>query len=289
MKNNFTFRTISISLILLVLFVSFTGCCKECCSPSIEVGMIKPNAGALSHYQPNKIQMWTWEPRTKFPQNPNKQITGSQLESSRPYLSKAEVTNYSDVDVNGVTVAFYWASFGLFDKGTPIGAVAVDLPANSSKWVSSPWTFTLGEKNIYSLCLTTRVFHPCDTQLENNYCYRNFAIVVLPWPWKIYAYPFTVDFSEHGGRMALQIEAPDGIRASVREQIGEGAVDSLGGTKAVKEFDVKRGVPQNLSLVIENVGADFKRGDTFDVTLRGMQNDREVSSFTVRFQVGAER
>lgn len=278
MKNNFNFKTISISLISLVLLLSFMGCCERCCSPSIEVSVSTP------------IEVWTWDPITKFPRNPNVQITGFTLESLRPYLARVKVTNHSDVEVRGATVVFYWAGFGLFDSGTPIGAVAVDLPKRNFEWVRSPWSFTLGEKQQYHLCLAARVFHPCDTNLKNNRCWRNFLVAVLAWPLpKMYAYPFVVDFSKLDGRLTLKIEAPDGIRAHVvPKELPEGAIDSMRGTKAIEQLVVRRGIPQNLSLVIENIGADFKPGDTFDVTVRGMQNDKEVSSFTVRFQVGKQ-
>lgn len=290
MKNNSTLKTISIGLISLVLLISFMGCCEECCSPSIEVGVIKPGAGALSHYQPGMIEMWTWDPITKFPRNPNLKLTDLKLDPLRPYLAKAKVTNYSDVEVRGVTVAFYWASFGLFDRGTPIGAVAVDLPPNSTRLVSSPWSFTLGEKDAYSLCLSVRVFHPCDRQLENNYCYKNFIVAVLPWPWKIHAYPFVVDFSELEGRVEFRVEAPDGIQARVVPKPIRGeAVPGLENMRAIKDLVVERGIPHELSLVIENQGAAFNRGDTFDVTVTALQQNREVSSFTVNFKVGQDR
>jgi hypothetical protein len=278
MKNHITIKTMLLSSTLLVLLPAFTGCCQRCCSPSIEVSVSRP------------IELWTWDPITKFPREPNIKVTSSTLKSLRPYLARVKVTNHSDVAVRGATVVFYWAGFGLFDKGTPIGAVAVDLPKRNSEWVRSPWSFTLGETREYHLCLAARVFHPCDTNLQNNRCWRNFLVAVLPWPWpKLYAYPFVVDLAEHEGRIAFEVEAPDGVRARViRKQVPEGPIDTLRGTEAVEHIVVERGVPQDMSLVIENVGADFKPGDTFDVTVTGTQNGQEVSSFTVRFQVGRE-
>lgn len=277
---------IIISLFVLCLF-SFTSCCKKCCSPSIEVGLSDP--GEISHYCKN-FEIWTWEPITLFPRNPNIKISGSELQPLRPYLAKAMVTNYSDEEVRGVTVVFYWASFGLFDQGTPIGAVAVDLPANSSEWVSSPWSFTLGETKAYHLCLSVRVFHPCDTELKNNYCWRNLLILRIPWPFKFYAMPFIADFSKFDGRLALKIAAPEGIRAHiVPKPFPIGELDTLEEIKVIKELDVRRGVPQELSLVIENVGADFNLGDTFDVKVVAIQEDIEVSSFTVRFEISEKQ
>lgn len=281
----------NITIIVLVilcsgLVLSFSGCCKRCCSPSVEVGVL--DRGAKHHYCPDKIEMWTWDPITSFPRNPNQKLTSWDLQPLRPYLAKAQVTNFSDVEVRGVTVAFYWASFGLFDWGTPIGAVGVDIPPKSSQLVSSPWCFTLSEAKVGHLCLAVRVFHPCDTDLLNNYCYVNFRILVLREPWKLYVVPFTVDFRDVRGALKLEVEVTD-PRARARivaEALQEGAPPQPIDVKSIQKYDVKPGIPQDLSLVIENVGGGFKPGESFDVTVSAIHQDGTVASFTVSCEIG---
>ena len=282
---------ITISLITLGLLLALPGCCKKCCSPSIEVGLCEPPGnpqwGCLGCG--NKMEIWTWDPITLFPSKPNVQFTGYQLKVLRPYLPKVEVTNYSDVEVRGVTVAFYWASFGFFDRGTPIGAVGVDLPPNSSEWVRGPWSFVLGTHEERHICLAARIFHPCDTELGNNYCWRNFLIVLIPWPLEIYEVPFRVDFQKIEGDIKIQINAPEGIRARVvaRQAYVEAADPAQQKEiKGLANVKVKKGVPQELSLLIENAGAEYKEGDTFDITANAVQNGEMVSSFTVQCKVG---
>ncbi|UCD38276.1 MAG: hypothetical protein JSW54_02000 [Fidelibacterota bacterium] len=244
----------------------------------------------MTYHYCRGFEVWTWDPITRFPRDPNKQVVGSYLQTSQPYLFKAMVHNYSDVEVRGVNVVFYWASFGLFDRGTPIGAVAVDLPPDTSQLVSSPWSFVLGDADSSSVCLSVRIFHPCDTELGNNHCWRNLCIVALPWPWEFYVTPFVADFTTLEGRLTLKVEAPLGIRASVVPKLlPRREVKSMEGIKTIDALDIKRGVPQDLALVIENVGAEFARGDTFEVTVSAMHNEREVSSFTSLFRVGETR
>jgi len=272
-----------ISLIFLV-----SGCCKRCCSPSIEVGVLKP--GDTQHYQPNKIQIWTWSPLTNFPSNPNIQVMGNQLLPLRPYLPKVEVTNFSNVEARAVSVTFYWANFGLFDIGTPIGSVAVDLPANKSSWVNGPAAVTLGNRNMYHICLSARVFHPCDTDLRNNYCFKNFQIIVLPWPWKIYVVPFTIDFRELAGRIVLKVEPSDPriVAHITPDSTMEGSKTEIPTRNFIDKVDVVAGKAGNYSLILENTG-DLKLGETFEITVSADQNDKTVASFTTRFQAGEKK
>jgi hypothetical protein len=209
-------KIITVSMVTLWLLLALPGCCKKCCSPSIEVGICEPPGEAYSCGGcGSNMEIWTWDPITLFPANPNIQVTSYQLKPLRPYLPKVKVTNYSDVEVRGVTVAFYWASFGFFDRGTPIGAVGVDLLPKGSQWVNGPWSFVLGEQEERHICMAARVFHPCDTELKNNSCWRNFLIIILPWPLEIFEVPFMADFKEDTGPMKIEIDAPEGIRVRV--------------------------------------------------------------------------
>jgi hypothetical protein len=281
--NNTLLKYVILCIICIAQILSLA-CCKEPCSSSVEIGMHPPNSWANG----NKIKLLTWEPITLFPRHTNKEVTGFYLEALRPYLPKAEVTNYSDVEVRGITVVFYWASFGLFDRGTPIGAVAVDLPPKTSKWVRGPWSFILSEGPKFGLCLSVRVFHPCDTNLENNDLWRNWLIVAIDWPLKAWIIPFVVDFTELEGPLSLKIDAPDGINAYVIPKslpMGEISPTKLQGFKAIKDLRVQREIPQELSLVIENTGARFKPGDSFNINVAAMQDGKEVSNFTVQFDV----
>ena len=51
---------------------------------------------------------------------------------------------------------------------------------------------------------------------------------------------------------------------------------------------VTKGEPEELYLLIKNEGAKFKPGETFDVSVKAMEEEREVSGFTVKFEVGEE-
>lgn len=289
MKNNFILKMIALAVFFLAFLLIFTCCRERCCCPSVEVGLEAYSSGCCKDFQ-----IWTWDPITNFPINPNKNLPlSSKLQPLRPYLFKTRVTNYSDVEVRGVTVVFYWTEFGLSDVGTPIGAVAVDLPERSSRWVSSPWSFILGEKkDSTKICPTVRVFHPCDTDSNNNYCLYNFYVIdTLKISWIYYAVPFVVDFRELSGNIKLKIESPDQrARALVFPRpLQEGPLPELPGINPIEEFPVEAGIPQDFSLVVENIGKDFKKGDTFDVNVRAIHEGQEISSFIVRYQVGEER
>ena len=176
-------------------------------------------------------------------------------------------------------------------NGTPLGAAALDIPANSSRWVRSP-SFLAGLPGGPSevhRCLFAQVFHPCDTELLNNCGYNNFVVVAVLRSWNIHHLPFTAHFANKDGPLTLAFEAPDGVNVHVvRGRLPEGPADAFEERETIQRLFVKRGVPQELSLVVENAGADFGPGDTFDVTVKALHNQREVSSFTVRFQVGEQ-
>jgi hypothetical protein len=284
---------ITLSLITLGLLMTLSGCGKECCCPSVEVGLCEPPG------HPNwfwgcggcgtNMQIWTWDPITRFPRNPNVNATGSALIPGRPYLAKVKVNNYSNVQVRGVDVGFYWASFGWFDRGTPIGSVGVDLPPNGSKWVSGPPSMVFRETN--RICLWARIFHPCDTRLRNNWCLKNLWIANIVWPLlKPFVVNFVADFQMEDRELKIEIIAPRGINARVvPRQVTEEEVDpaKLKEIKGLAKVNVKKGVPQEFSLVIENVDAQYKEGDTFDITANALQNGEVVSSFTVQCKVKA--
>lgn len=282
-------KIVVLSVMVLALAFAVTDCCKKCCSPSIEVGFCPPGATWGCGSCPD-FQLWTWNPITWFPRSPNLDVTGNPIQALRPHLIKVRVNNYSDVPVRGTTVVFYWASLGFFDCGTPIGAVAVDLEANGSRMVHSPWCFTLGATGgpIFKpkICIGVRVFHPCDKDLRNNRCWMNLFIQKIFWPFKVYIIPFVVDFKELDGDLTFKIDTPAGIRARiVGEELNEGPVEEMPVVKALSKLTVKQGVPMTHSLVVTNEGANFKPGDTFDVTVRALQQNKEVSSFTVQFKV----
>ncbi len=283
-------KVIILSVMVLALAFAVNGCCTKCCSPSIEVGICAPPPSTpipCDNLQ-SKFQLWTWNPITNFPGNTIVPVLppGIILPLT-PYLPKVEVTNYSNVEVRGVTVVFYWAAFGLFDYGTPIGAVGVDFLPNESKWVRGPWSFVVGGNSTsepHHICLAARVFHPCDTWLTNNYAWANFGIVSLSPFWKIHEVPFNAGFQRATGPIELKIDAPKGIRAWV-VPLQEGNIENIEKTGLTK-LDVKQDINQELSLIIENAGANDKEGDTFDVTVSALQKEELISSFTVRFKIG---
>ncbi len=279
-------KIVVLSVMVLALTFAVTDCCKKCCSPSIEVGFCKEPP---PHRQCGctGFRLLTWQPITLFPRHTDLDVTGTPLQPLRPYLMKVKVTNFSNVPVRGVMAAFYWASFGLFDRGTPIGSVGVDLKANETKYVRSPWSFVLGGGTIgTSICYSVRVFHPCDTNLRNNYCFINLKILHIIWPFKYFVVPITVDFRELDGDLTFKIDTPPGIGARiVSEELNEGPVEEMPVVKALTKLTVKQGVPMTHSLVVTNEGANYKPGDTFDVTVRAFKNDSEVCSFTVQFKV----
>jgi hypothetical protein len=277
-------KIIALSVLILALVFSVTNCCVKCCSPSIEVGLCDP---AQIRHGCSDFQILTWDPITRFPRNPNVLVSGSSLQALRPYLFKTKVTNFSDVDVRGVTVVYYWAAFGLFDRGTPIGAVGVDLKANESKWVRSPWSFALKSASANHLCVSVRVFHPCDKVLDNNYCWRNLQIIRLKWPLEFYMVPFVVNFREFEGKLRFEINAPNGIDVRIIDKTIEkkGVVETIPAAKTLDSMTVKANVTKELSLLVINKGADYKSGDKFKVTVRAYKGKKETSSFTVQFEV----
>jgi len=286
-RTGITLGLVSAAFILLLT----AGCIPKPCSPSIEVKAIDPNAdGTYWHHQPAKIKIMTWNPVTLFPQPPKVEVPGYEHEPFRPYLAKVEVTNESDVEVRGVTVVFYGSDFGLVDySSTPFGAVAVDLPPKSTKWVNCPWFFALPEEENKHLCVMYRIFHPCDTNLENNWATRNigfFGYATLVYQ----VAPFVVDFAEYDGAITFDFETPEGISAEVvRGKLTEGPSEVAPKGETVREMKVKPGEPEELYLVIKNEGAKFKPGETFDVTVKAVGKEKEVvSEFTVRYEVGEE-
>jgi hypothetical protein len=111
-------------------------------------------------------------------------------------------------------------------------------------------------------------------------------ILKIKWPLKYYAVPFVVDFKELDDELEFKINAPAGIQAQViAEQMDEGVIEAFPQVKSIKALRVAPGEPQNLNLVIENVGAEYKPGDIFDVSVSAFKGDKEVSNFMVQFQV----
>jgi len=263
-----------LSVIAMMLSFAVEDCYAECCTPCIEVSVCRPPAGCQG------IEIWTWNPITSFPQNPNIHVPGNNIQSMHPYLFKAWVKNESNVEVHGVQVVFYWASWGLFDTGTPIGSVAVDLAPNQSRLVSSPWTFDLNPEHI---CVGVRIFHPCDKNLTNNYCQMNLNIVKVKSPVGNVIVPFTMDFNEIEGQVDLKIEAPRGIEVKIVPRRGMDMTIKYENSNM--NMAVKPGFVKEYSLVIKNAGAKFKPGDSFDVTVKAFHKGEEISSFTVRAEV----
>lgn len=274
MRGDYTVKTAALGLVCLAVVVVGAGGC-ECCPSTIDVGVS------------GELELWTWDPVTEFPATPNKKVDGSELKPLNLYLAKVQVTNNSKVeDIRGAQVAFTWARLGLFDEGTPVGSVGVDLTRGETKWVSSPWFPTGFNTELAHRCFSVRVFHPCDKDLDNNWRQRNIDIEVLGALWQHHIVGFVADFTELDGRLALKVEAPDGVRAYVaREALPEGAAETVKQGAGIDALSVKRGVPQKLSLIVENVGAKFKPGDKFNVTVSAVQDKKEVSRFTVEFQV----
>jgi|GEM_PF-1949539 len=293
MRNKFNPTVATLGLVSVVFILLLTaGCIPKPCSSSIEVKAIDPEPdGSYHHYRSDKTKIKTWDPVWKFPRNPNKDVTGYVLEPFRPYLARVEVTNESDVEVRGVTVVFYASAFGLFDySSTPFGAVAADIPAESTVWVNCPWFFMLPEEETKHLCVTYRIFHPCDTILENNWCSRNLVIYVVPQLFVYHVTPFVVDFVEFDGAVTLETEIEkEGISAEVvRGDLIEGPAETAPKAETLREMKVKPGEPEDLYLVIKNEGAKLKPGETFDVTVKAMAEKRVISEFTVQYEVGEE-
>lgn len=275
MKN---LKVIIVSVIALALCFAVSGCCG--CKPSIDVSVCKPPCQGCP-----AIEVLTWEPITKFPESPNIQDNSGILQSYRPYLFRALVKNESNVWVRGVQVVFYWASWGLFDynTGTPIGSVAADLAPNQSTWVRGPWSFVL---NPATICVTVRIFHPCDKNLSNNFCFRNFCIQTMKYPFTALALPFTMDFSALEGQLDFKIDAPKGIDARIlAREVQEEEAMALKEEKGTMNMAVKPGFVRKCTLVITNVGADYQPGDSFDVTVSAFQQDKLISSFTVKVEI----
>ena len=213
MNTNSLVRISTLGVIALGMLLSSAGC--RCCCPSIDVGLSR-----------DPLTVHTWKNPGQFPRSPNVLVTGSKLERGRPYLAQATVTNYSDVPVRGATVVFSWAGFGWTpwcckgghwgrNPGTPIGAVAVDLPKTGSVVARSPAFFIPFGKDPVHTCLFARVYHPCDKRCSNNIRQRNLDWVLLPSKWKYFVLPFIADFPEIEGRVAYKIQPPQGVRAYV--------------------------------------------------------------------------
>ena len=271
-------KVIILSVIALALCFTVADCYAGCCEPCIEVSVCNPPCPGC-----NPIEVWTWDPVSLFPQNPNLQILGSNIQANRPYLFKAWVKNNSNVEVHGVQVVFYLASWGLFDTGTPIGSVAVDLLPNQSRLVSGPPTSNLNPAHV---CVGVRIFHPCDKNPGNNYCQRNLNILKIKHPFGVFAVPFKMDFNEIEGQLDFKIEAPAGIEAKIvtRELQRETGM-ALTEEKGITNLLVKPGFVKQCTLVIRNVGAKFKLGDTFDVTVSAFHKSELISSFTVKAEI----
>lgn len=277
MNKNFVLKTTVSSVISVAFLLSCPGCVR-CCRPTIDVGVSCA-----------KFKMLTWNPVARYPQSPNVTVSGSNIEGGQPYLAEVTVVNNSPVEVRGATVVFAWANFGHFDRGTPIGAVAVDVPPKQEVRVRSPGTLPLSAVGKKHVCLSARVHHPCDSNAANNICFRNFTIVGLPWPWKYFVVPFATDFADADGGVTYRIEAPRGVRARVvRDRLPRGPAEELKAVRAVEKLAVQPGVPQELALVVENMGADFNPGDTFEVKVTALREQREINSFTIQFEVGGQ-
>jgi hypothetical protein len=266
----------------------FTGCCSQkCCSPSIEVGVIPPNA-PYNHYTYSNIRLWTWDPITRYPQSPNIEILGYSIDAFKPYLVETQVQNFSDVAVRDVAVGFYWAYAGWFDTGVPIGVTSVNLTPKQIKWVRSPTTVPLSGPNPFDMCLAVRIFHPCDTDTENNWFWKNFTIRRIILANKVAVFTFTVDFNEFEGRLTYKVDTKADVQTYIMPRVFENEMitaKDVEGVKSMPFIEVKKGVPQKLSLVVDYSKMNLKVGDTFDVTAIAMDGDKEVNQFTVQFKV----
>lgn len=96
--------------------------------------------------------------------------------------------------------------------------------------------------------------------------------------------------------MPLRIHAPAEVQARlVRDPLAAGEATNLKAVESIAELIVAPGFPEELFLAVENVGAQFPPGDTFDVIVGAFEYDghrcqqREVSSFTVRFELGEDQ
>lgn len=278
-------KVIILSVMVLALAFSVTNCSTKCCSPCLEVSLCK----GLWQGCRTPIQVLTWEPIFWFPQSPNIAGNWGNLQVMRPYLFKVWVTNESNVAVHGVQVVFYWKSWGFSDtdSGTPIGSVAVDLAPNQSKWVRSPWSFVLNPTDI---CVTVRIFHPCDTILENNFCWGNFHRHEIKYPFEnVEIVPFKVDFNELEGQLDYKFEAPAGIDVKIVDrdlpEVETMNVAAFKEQKGVTNMSIKPGFVKRCALLIRNVGANFKPGDKFDVTVKAFLKDKLISSITVNAEI----
>lgn len=275
MKN---VKVIMLSVMVLALVFAVADCYAGCCEPCIDVSVCTPPCPGC-----NSIEVWTWNPVNLFPQNPNLQIAGCNIEANRPYLFKAWVKNNSNIEVHGVQVVFYWASWGLFDTGTPIGSVAVDLLPNQLRLVSGPPTSDLNPAHV---CVGVRIFHPCDKNLGNNYCQRNLNIVNSAYPFTAVVLPFIMDFNELKGKLNFKIEAPRGIYARIiTREVKEEETTRLKDEKGVESLEIKPGFVKKCTLLIRNAGADYKPGSSFDVTVSAYQDNKLISVFTVRVNI----
>ena len=274
MNGDYKLKTTALGLICLGLIVVSTSGCK-CCPPCIDLSVSRP------------LQIWTWDPVTRFPMDPNKEVIGSKLQGLSLYLAKVKVTNNSETeDIRGAIVSFTWAARGLFDRGTAVGPTGVDLLAGETKEVCSPWFPTIINTDVLHRCFSARVFHQCDKNPDNNWCQRNIDIWWILRDWRFLLVPFWADFAEVDGPLQLNVDAPSGVRAYVvREGLPEGPADSVKKMAGIESLTIQPGVPQELSLVLQNAGAAFKPGDRFDVTVSALQDNKQVSSYTVQVEV----
>ncbi len=255
---------------------------KQCCCPSIEIGIFKPRQGNISHYMPGKFHTMSWtNPLTEFPAQPT-EILGSyqQLKPLWPYLPQVEVTNFSNVDVRGATVVFQWFAFGLFDEGIPIGSVAADIPANTTRWVTGPYFIT--PAGVPHVCFYAHIFHPCDKEYNNNYAHTNYDIVNISSKDSSFSFPFHVGFQQIKGEVLIKVEKPAEIETRIipTKALPKGGMLVKNELKNIDKLDVSPGFSGEYSLVVFR-GERFRKGDAFDVSVSAVQKDNEISKFVI--------
>ena len=279
-----------VGISIAVMFCNMS-CCKKCCSPSIEVGLFEK----ASDYCPqcgNLMLLYTWSDAKlmEFPTTADQLLTSNTIKTWRPHVAKVKVTNFSDISVRAINVEFMWASPGIVSTGTPVGTVCLDLDAKKSGWVVSPpfiaFSPLFGATDRHC-CLGVRIFHPCDSDLDNNRCWKNLTLIVIPWPWKYYVVPFFVNLPEFKGRLDFKIDAPPGINVKVvKEDLKAGAMDKMSDVSGIKEAMLREGEEMKYNLVIENAGADLKSGDTFDVVVQGITAEGKIlGTYTVQVKI----
>ena len=277
--------------VFAILMMGIMGCCKKCCSPSVEVGLFE-NPSAYCPQCGDLMLLYTWSDARlmQFPITADQLLTSNTVKTWRPHVAKVKVTNFSDVSVRAINVEFMWSSPGIVSTGTPVGTVCLDLDAKKSDWVVSPpfvaFSPLFGADDRHC-CLGVRIFHPCDTDLDNNRCWKNLTLVVIPWPWKYYVVPFFVNLPEFKGKLDFKVDAPPGIDVKVvQKDLKAGTMDKMPDLSGIKEVILQEREEIKYQLVIGNAGADFKSGDTFDVVVQGVTSEGKIlGTYTVKVQV----